>query len=86
MVNLFFTFISFLLDGVAKREGAEAGGLRAGGSRNAVYGDRVRQKRNEPKKRKQTLSKSTVNIFKTNFASITLHFRLSKFILKINCA
>ena len=28
----------------AKREGAEAGGLRAGGSRNAVYGDRVRQK------------------------------------------
>ena len=31
----------------AKREGAEAGGLRAGGSRNAVYGDRVRQKRNE---------------------------------------
>ena len=47
MVNLFFTFISFLLDGVAKREGAEAGGLRAGGSRNAVYGDRVRQKRNE---------------------------------------
>ena len=32
---------------MAKREGAEAGGLRAGGSRNAVYGDRVRQKRNE---------------------------------------
>ena len=30
----------------AKREGAEAGGLRAGGSRNAVYGDRVRQKEN----------------------------------------
>ena len=53
MVNLFFTFISFLLGGVAKREGAEAGGLRAGGSRNAVYGDRVRQKENEPKHPKE---------------------------------
>ena len=33
------SFSFFVLQ--AKREGAEAGGLRAGGSRNAVYGDRV---------------------------------------------
>ena len=66
---IFFTFISFLLDGVAKREGAEAGGLRAGGSRNAVYGDRVRQKRNEPKKRKLTLPKELLKSLFENFRS-----------------
>ena len=43
----FLTFIFSFCVLQAKREGAEAGGLRAGGSRNAVYGDRVRQKENE---------------------------------------
>ena len=47
IVSLFFlTFIFSFCVLQAKREGAEAGGLRAGGSRNAVYGDRVRQKEN----------------------------------------
>ena len=41
----FLTFIFSFCVLQAKREGAEAGGLRAGGSRNAVYGDRVRQKK-----------------------------------------
>ena len=46
IVSLFFlTFIFSFCVLQAKREGAEAGGLRAGGSRNAVYGDRVRQKK-----------------------------------------
>ena len=59
IVNLsFLTFIFSFCVLQAKREGAEAGGLRAGGSRNAVYGDRVRQKRNEPMKRKLTIFNS----------------------------
>ena len=68
----------------AKREGAEAGGLRAGGSRNAVYGDRVRQKKTNQNTLKSILIR-TAQVRKTGAIKRAFKVFVRKFQVTRTC-